>query len=159
MLQPIARSGATPQFRCCVVSPRALRFARHVTLRAPKFFHKPLDFAKTRREPPVSHTALDRHALSPLNVARTSHSEDNNNMSSLFHLWHNFDPTMLKLPAVCVPGGEAETLRAKREAQLKWMRERGVRYLGNPMVWPDRRARGSPIAPNRSRLGEHRLCG
>jgi len=71
-------------------------------------------------------------------------------MSSLFHLWRNFDPALLKLPAVCVPGGEAETLRAKREAQLTWMRERGVRYLGNPMVWPDRRARGSPIAPNRS---------
>jgi len=70
-------------------------------------------------------------------------------MSSLFHLWRNFDPSLLKLPAVCVPGGEADTLRAKREAQLKWMRERGVRYLGNPMVWPDRRARGSPIAPNR----------
>jgi hypothetical protein len=77
-------------------------------------------------------------------------SEDKNNMSSLFHLWRNFDPTLLKLPAVCVPGGEADTLRAKREAQLKWMRERGVRYLGNPMVWPDRRARGSPIAPNRN---------
>ena len=71
-------------------------------------------------------------------------------MSSLFHLWRNFEPSMLKLPAVCVPGGEADTLRAKRDAQLKWMRERGVRYLGNPMVWPDRRARGSPIAPNRN---------
>jgi hypothetical protein len=75
--------------------------------------------------------------------------KDKKNMSSLFHLWRNFDSAMLKLPAVCVPGGETDTLRAKREAQLKWMRERGVRYLGNPMVWPDRRARGSPIAPNR----------
>ena len=71
-------------------------------------------------------------------------------MSSLFNSWRNFDSALLKLPAVCVPGGEADTLRAKREAQLKWMRERGVRYLGNPMVWPDRRARGSPIAPNRN---------
>ena len=71
-------------------------------------------------------------------------------MSSLFHSWRNFDSALLKLPAVCVPGGETDTLRAKREAQLKWMRERGVRYLGNPMVWPDRRARGSAIAPNRN---------
>lgn len=70
-------------------------------------------------------------------------------MSSLFS-WRNFDSPLLKLPAVCVPGGEADTLRAKRDAQLKWMRERGVRYLGNPMIWPDRRARGSPIAPNRT---------
>jgi hypothetical protein len=71
-------------------------------------------------------------------------------MSSLFNRWRNFDPAMLKLPAVCVPGGEADTLRAKREAQLKWMREHGVRYLGNPMVWPDRRAPGSPIALSRT---------
>jgi hypothetical protein len=71
-------------------------------------------------------------------------------MSSLFNSWRNFDSALLKLPAVCVPGGETDTLRAKREAQLKWMRERGVRYLGNPMVWPDRRARGSAIAPNRN---------
>ena len=55
-------------------------------------------------------------------------------MSSLFHSWRNFDSALVKLPAVCVPGGEADTLRAKREAQLKWMRERGVRYLGNPMT-------------------------
>ena len=71
-------------------------------------------------------------------------------MSSLFNSWRKFDPALLKLPAVCVPGGQVDTLRAKREAQLKWMRERGVRYLGNPMVWPDRRAQGSPIAPDRN---------
>ena len=70
-------------------------------------------------------------------------------MSSLFHRWRNADPGMLKLPSECVLGGEPDNLRAKREAQLKWMHERGVRYLGNPMVWPDRRAPGSPIAPSR----------
>jgi hypothetical protein len=72
-------------------------------------------------------------------------------MSSLFHGWRNIDPGLLKLPSECVPVGEADTLREKRDAQLKWMRERGVRYLGNPMVWPDRRAPGSPIAPARDR--------
>ena len=70
-------------------------------------------------------------------------------MSSLFHRSRTVDPGMLKLPSECVLGDESETLRAKRDAQLKWMRERGVRYLGNPMVWPDRRAPGSPIAPSR----------
>jgi len=79
-------------------------------------------------------------------------------MSSLFHLFRTGDPGMLKLPSECVLGGEAETLRAKREAQLRWMRERGVRYLGNPMVWPDRRAPGSPIAPSRD-LNELRASG
>jgi hypothetical protein len=78
-------------------------------------------------------------------------------MSSLFHRWRKADPELLKLPSECVPGGETDTLRAKREAQLKWMRERGVRYLGNPMVWPDRRAPGSPIAPSRDlRAAEER---
>jgi len=56
---------------------------------------------------------------------------------------------LVKLPAVAIPSDEAETLREKRDAQLKWMRERGVRYLGNPMVRPDRRRPGSPIAPPR----------
>jgi hypothetical protein len=56
---------------------------------------------------------------------------------------------LVKLPAVCVPADDAEALREKRDAQLKWMRERGVRYLGNPMVRPDRRRPGSPIAPPR----------
>ena len=79
-------------------------------------------------------------------------------MSSLFQLFRNMDPELLKLPSECVLGGEADTLRAKREAKLKWMRERGIRYLGNPMVWPDRRSPGSPIAPSlnvRTSIIEH----
>ena len=71
-------------------------------------------------------------------------------MSSLFHLFRNKDPELVKLPSECVLDEEADTLRAKREAKLKWMRERGIRYLGNPMVSPDRRAPGSPIAPTRN---------
>jgi len=71
-------------------------------------------------------------------------------MSSLFHLFRPADPKLLKLPSECVIGDETDALRTKREAQLKWMRERGIRYLGNPMVWPDRRAPGSPIAPLRN---------
>jgi hypothetical protein len=70
-------------------------------------------------------------------------------MSSLFQLFRRTDPELLKLPSECVLGEEADALRAKREAKLKWMRARGIRYLGNPMVWPDRRAPGSPIAPTR----------
>jgi hypothetical protein len=71
-------------------------------------------------------------------------------MSSLLFRKRNPDPVLIKLPGGCVPSGEADTLRTKREAQLKWMRERGVRYLGNPMVSPDRRAPRSPAASNRS---------
>ena len=41
---------------------------------------------------------------------------------------------MLSLPAFCTPTGEAEYLRAKREAQLEWMRANGVRsLLGTPI--------------------------
>jgi hypothetical protein len=42
---------------------------------------------------------------------------------------------MLTLPAFCVPADEADDLRAKREAQLEWMRSQGVQYLlGNPVT-------------------------
>jgi hypothetical protein len=49
---------------------------------------------------------------------------------------------MLSLPAFCTPTGEAENLRAKREAQLEWMRANGVRsLLGTPVsravTWND----------------------
>jgi hypothetical protein len=71
-------------------------------------------------------------------------------MSSLFHRKGIYDCELVKLPAFCVPNDEVDTLRTKREAQLTWMRERGVRYLGNPMRWPDRRAPGSPAAPSRA---------
>ena len=71
-------------------------------------------------------------------------------MISLFFRKRISDTDLVKLPATCVPSSEPDTLRAKREARLKWMRERGVRYLGNPMVWPDRRAPRGPSASIRA---------
>lgn len=71
-------------------------------------------------------------------------------MTSPFHRKGIYDCDLVKLPAFCTPNDEAENLRTKREAQLKWMKERGVRYLGNPMRWPDRRAPGTPAAPSRA---------
>lgn len=38
----------------------------------------------------------------------------------------------VKLPSYCIPARESNDLIAKREAQLKWMRENGLRYLGDP---------------------------
>jgi hypothetical protein len=70
-------------------------------------------------------------------------------MSSLFHRKGSFDCELVKLPASCAPNDQAEILRAKREAKLQWMREHGVRYLGNPMRFPDRRAPGTPAALSR----------
>jgi hypothetical protein len=57
-------------------------------------------------------------------------------MSSLFTSRRS-SPEMLRLPAFCIPAGnEPEHLRAKREAQLSWMRDKGVTYLGNPISKP-----------------------
>jgi hypothetical protein len=56
-------------------------------------------------------------------------------MSSLFARKRSVSPELLTLPAFCVPADEAENLRSKREAQLQWMREKGVRYLlGHPVA-------------------------
>lgn len=56
-------------------------------------------------------------------------------MSSLFARKRPVTPEMLTLPAFCVPADVAENLRAKREAQLEWMRNKGVQYLlGNPVT-------------------------
>ena len=57
-------------------------------------------------------------------------------MSSLFTS-RRFAPDMLRLPAFCIPAAnEPDDLRAKREAQLRWMRDKGVTYLGNPVAKP-----------------------
>jgi len=54
-------------------------------------------------------------------------------MSSLFARKRDLSPEMLTLPAFCVPAEESAKLDSKREAQLEWMRTRGVPYiLGNP---------------------------
>jgi hypothetical protein len=70
-------------------------------------------------------------------------------MSSLFHRKGTYECELVKLPAFCAPNDEAKNLLAKREARLIWMREQGVRYLGNPMRNPDRRAPGTPAALSR----------
>jgi hypothetical protein len=50
-------------------------------------------------------------------------------MSSLFARKRNPNPEMLTLPAFCVPAEESAKLNSKREAQLEWMREKGVEYI------------------------------
>ena len=53
-------------------------------------------------------------------------------MSSLFARKRNLSPEMLTLPAFCIPAEESAKLNSKREAQLEWMRAKGVEYiLGN----------------------------
>lgn len=55
-------------------------------------------------------------------------------MSSLFAWKRLTAPEMLTLPAFCVPAEESVKLEAKRQAQLEWMREKGVVYLlGSPV--------------------------
>lgn len=55
-------------------------------------------------------------------------------MSSLFAWKRMTTPEMLTLPAFCVPAEESAKLEAKRQAQLEWMREKGVDYLlGQPV--------------------------
>ncbi len=55
-------------------------------------------------------------------------------MSSLFTRKRIYAAELITLPSFCVPGTESAHLQAKRDAQLKWMREKGVRYLGSPMA-------------------------
>lgn len=50
-------------------------------------------------------------------------------MVSLFTGKRNRNPTMLKLPAFCVPAEESAQLLSKRQAQLEWMRAQGVQYI------------------------------
>ncbi len=72
-------------------------------------------------------------------------------MSSLFSRKRfATDPGFVSLPAYWVTGGEADKLQAKRDAQLKWMKENGVRHLGGPAVKHDRRAPRPPAASIRN---------
>ena len=49
---------------------------------------------------------------------------------------------LLRLPAYCIPAAnEPDYLRSKREAQLEWMRQKGVAYLGSPMARPAKAAK------------------
>jgi hypothetical protein len=72
-------------------------------------------------------------------------------MSSLFSRKRfAADPDFVTLPAYCVTGGDGDKLQAKRDAQLKWMKENGVRHLGGPAVKHDRRAPRPPAASIRN---------
>jgi hypothetical protein len=50
-------------------------------------------------------------------------------MSSLFARKRNPNPETVTLPAFCVPAEECAKLLSKREAQLQWMRAKGVEYI------------------------------
>jgi hypothetical protein len=77
--------------------------------------------------------------------------EENKTMSSLFSgSLFSSDADLVRLPAYCVTGGEADSLQAKREAQLQWMKAHGVRHLGGPAVKHDRRAPRPPAASIRT---------
>ena len=79
-------------------------------------------------------------------------------MSSLFsRKQFSFDSEIVTLPAYCVTGSEADSLQAKRTAQLKWMKDHGVRYLGSPGIKNDRRAARPPSASIRTRKAPHEL--
>ncbi len=56
---------------------------------------------------------------------------------------------LVSLPIGCAPTRESNSLTVKRAAQLKWMRDKGVRYLGDPQKRPeiDALASDRPRAP------------
>lgn len=54
---------------------------------------------------------------------------------------------LLKLPTYAVAQEESDALAAKREAQLRWMREQGMSYLGDPLQVTKLRAKRRPGAP------------
>lgn len=56
---------------------------------------------------------------------------------------------LVTLPASCVPAKETNSLAVKRAAQLKWMREKGVRYLGDPQKRFEARSPSSDRRPAR----------
>ena len=71
-------------------------------------------------------------------------------------------PELLVLPRFCVPVAEPDGLRAKREAQLQWMREKGVLYVGNPSARGEkaRRTSASPVkarSDHSARRSEQRI--
>jgi hypothetical protein len=65
-------------------------------------------------------------------------------MISLFTKSKVTELNLLKLPSYAVAQKEAEALASKREAQLQWMRERGMAYLGDPMKLAELRAKRRP---------------
>jgi hypothetical protein len=48
----------------------------------------------------------------------------------------------LTLPSYCKPTEELSSLAEKREAQLRWMRQNGMNYLGDPLLVVKKRPQG-----------------
>jgi len=69
-------------------------------------------------------------------------------MISLFAKPKESPLNLLKLPTYAVAQEESDALAAKREAQLRWMREQGMSYLGDPLKLAELRARRRPGAPS-----------
>lgn len=65
-------------------------------------------------------------------------------MISLFAKSKESELNLLKLPSYAVAQQESDALAAKREAQLQWMREKGMSYLGDPMKLAELRAKRRP---------------
>jgi hypothetical protein len=73
-------------------------------------------------------------------------------MSSLFARKRNLSPEMLTLPAFCIPADESAKLLSKREAQLEWMRAKGVQYILGSQVPRHTPAPHVAVAPPAQRL-------
>ncbi len=77
-------------------------------------------------------------------------------MISLFSKHRAAHLNLLTLPTYVVSPPESRELAAKREAQLRWMRERGMTYLGDPLKRaelgalrkPDAKARNAALDEN-----------
>ena len=72
-------------------------------------------------------------------------------MISLFTKQKESPVPLLTLPTNCVPSEESTNLVAKREAQLRWMREKGMKYLGDPLGEAEKRPQRR-AAPTTMRL-------
>jgi hypothetical protein len=54
-------------------------------------------------------------------------------MISLFPKRQSASADVVTLPVCCVPNETTRDLDAKRAAQLQWMRDNGMHYLGEPV--------------------------
>lgn len=68
-------------------------------------------------------------------------------MISLFAKHRAAPLNLLKLPVYAVPNNESSDLDAKREAQLQWMREKGMGYLGDPLKRSELREKRRSTTP------------
>lgn len=69
-------------------------------------------------------------------------------MISLFRKQELSPLNLVTLPSYCVSTKDPGNLEAKREAQLQWMREKGMTYLGDPLQHLEKRPQRRP-APMR----------